>query len=92
MKLRPGSPLLQELAEPAPGFGTPVTAVYSDLDQLVLPTSAGRCDHPDLDARNILVRGVGHMSLPIHRGILDEVALTLAGSPVADHDAVRAAA
>ena len=57
----------------------PVTAVYSDLDQVVVPTAAGRCDHPDLQARNVLVRGVGHMSLPIHRGVVDEVAATLAG-------------
>lgn len=78
-QLRPGSPLLQELAEPAPGFATPVTAVYSDLDQLVLPTSAARCDHPDLGARNVLVRGVGHMSLPFSRTVVDEVAATLAG-------------
>jgi pimeloyl-ACP methyl ester carboxylesterase len=78
-QLRPGSPVLQELAEPAPGCATPLTAVYSDLDQLVLPTSSGRCEHPDLDTRNVLVRGVGHMSLPIHRTVLDEVAATLAG-------------
>jgi len=25
------------------------------------------------------VRGVGHMSLPIHRGVVDEVAAILAG-------------
>jgi hypothetical protein len=78
-QLRPGSPLLRELAEPAPSCRTRVTAIYSDLDQVVLPTSNGRCDHPDLAARNVLVRGVGHMSLPIHRGVLDEVAATLAG-------------
>jgi pimeloyl-ACP methyl ester carboxylesterase len=78
-QLRPGSPVLQELTEPAPGCRTPVTAIYSDLDQLVLPTSNGRCEHPDLDTRNLLVRGVGHMSLPIHRAVLDEVAITLAG-------------
>ncbi|WP_255363588.1 triacylglycerol lipase [Geodermatophilus sp. DSM 45219] len=78
-QLRPGSAVLQELAGPAPGIRTPVTAVYSDLDQVVIPTSAGRCDHPDLQARNVLVRGVGHMSLPYHRGVLDEVAATLAG-------------
>jgi pimeloyl-ACP methyl ester carboxylesterase len=80
-QLRPGSPLLRELAEPAPGCRTRVTAVYSDLDQVVVPTTAGRCDHPDLDVRNVLVHGVGHMSLPIHRGVLDEVATTLAGVP-----------
>jgi pimeloyl-ACP methyl ester carboxylesterase len=78
-QLRPGSPLLQELADPAPGYRTPLTAIYSDLDQVVLPTSAGRCEHPDLAARNVLVRGVGHMSLPIHRQVVDEVAATLAG-------------
>ena len=44
-----------------------------------VPTSSGRCDHPDLRARNVLVRGVGHLSLPRHRGVVDEVAATLAG-------------
>ena len=78
-QLRPGSPVLQELAEPAKGCRTPVTAVYSDLDQMVVPTASGRCDHPDLAARNVLVRGVGHLSLPRHRGVVDEVAATLAG-------------
>ena len=78
-QLRPGSAVLRELAGPAPGVRTPVTAIYSDLDQVVLPTNAARCDHPDLQARNVLVRGVGHMSLPFHRTVLDEVAATLAG-------------
>jgi hypothetical protein len=58
---------------------------------MVLPTSSGRCDHPDLGARNLLVRGVGHMSLPIHRGVVDEVAGTLAGRRGADTPAARAA-
>jgi pimeloyl-ACP methyl ester carboxylesterase len=78
-QLRPGSHVFRDLQEPAPDVRTPVTAIYSDLDQVVLPTSSGRCEHPDLAARNILVRGVGHLSLPIHRGVVDEVAATLAG-------------
>ncbi|TFV65764.1 UNVERIFIED_ORG: alpha/beta fold hydrolase [Bacillus sp. AZ43] len=78
-QLRPGSAVLAELAEPAPHCRTRVTAVYSDLDQLVLPTRSGRCDHPDLRARNVQVRGVGHMSLPRNRRVVDEVAATLAG-------------
>jgi pimeloyl-ACP methyl ester carboxylesterase len=87
-QLRPGSPLIRELAEPAPDCRTRVTAVYSDLDQMLVPASVGRCDHPDLDARNVFVRGVGHMSLPIHRAVLDEVAATLAGRrrPAAQDD------
>jgi pimeloyl-ACP methyl ester carboxylesterase len=78
-QLRPGSPVIRELAEPAPDCRTRVTAVYSDLDQMVVPTSSGRCEHPDLHARNVLFRGVGHVSLPRHRGVVDEVAATLAG-------------
>jgi pimeloyl-ACP methyl ester carboxylesterase len=90
-QLRPGSPVLQELAQPAPAVTTRVTAIYSDLDQMVLPTRSGRCDHPDLGARNLLVRGVGHMSLPIHRGVVDEVAGTLAGHRRTDMPVARAA-
>lgn len=78
-QLRPGSALIRELAEPAPVCRTRVTAVYSDLDQMLVPSTVGRCEHPDLGARNVLVRGVGHMSLPIHRAVVDEVAATLAG-------------
>lgn len=89
-QLRPGSPVLRELAEPQPACRSQVTAIYSDLDQIVLPTASGRCEHPDLRARNVLVRGVGHMSLPIHRGVVDEVAATLAGHRPAE-TAVQAA-
>jgi len=91
-QLRPGSPLLRELAEPAPGCRTPITAIYSTLDEMVVPTGSGRCDHPDLDARNVLVRGVGHMSLPMNRGVADEVAATLAGVRRAAPRAVPAVA
>ncbi|TFV88212.1 alpha/beta fold hydrolase [Blastococcus sp. CT_GayMR16] len=91
-QLRPGSPVIQKLDEPAPGCRTPVTAIYSDLDQVVVPTSSGRCDHPDLQARNVLFRGIGHMSLPRHRGVVDEVAATLAGvRGIADAPASRSA-
>ena len=78
-QLRPGSSLIRELAAPVTDCRTQITAIYSDLDQMVVPSSAGRCNHPDLGARNVLFRGVGHMSLPIHRGVSDEVAATLAG-------------
>ena len=78
-QLRPGSPVIRELELPAPPLTTRITAIYSDMDQLVLPSPAGRCDHPDLRARNVLVRGVGHMSLLIHRTVLDEVVATLTG-------------
>lgn len=78
-QLRPDSDLVAELAEPAPGCRTRFLAVWSDLDQLIVPKRAARVDHPDLDARNVLVRGVGHMSLPIHRRTVHEISTALAG-------------
>jgi pimeloyl-ACP methyl ester carboxylesterase len=78
-QLRPGSRVLRELELPAAGCRTRMTAIYSDLDQVVVPSNSGRCDHPDLKARNLLFRGIGHMSLPRHGGVVDEVAATLAG-------------
>jgi hypothetical protein len=77
-QLCPGSDLIRELAEPAPGCRTRFLAVWSDLDQMITPKRNARIDHPDLGARNMLIRGVGHMSLPIHRRAVHEIGLTLA--------------
>lgn len=77
-QLRPDSDLVHELAEPAPGCRTRFLAVWSDLDQLMVPKRNARVDHADLDARNLLIRGVGHMSLPIDRRAVHEICLTLA--------------
>ncbi|MGN6524020.1 MAG: esterase/lipase family protein [Actinomycetes bacterium] len=76
--LRPGSELLQVLATPAPGCRTRFVAVWSDLDQMVLPHPNARIEHPDLRVRNVLVRGVGHMSLPVDARVVHDVGLTLA--------------
>lgn len=77
-QLRPGSDLLQELEAPAPGLRTRFVAFWSDLDQLIVPKRAARIDHPDLPARNVLLRGVGHMSLPIDGRVVREIAALLA--------------
>lgn len=77
-QLRPGSRLMQELAEPAPGCRTRFVAYWSDVDHLVVPKESGRLDHPDLDARDVLVRGVGHNSLPIDGRVVHEIATTFA--------------
>lgn len=82
-QMRPGSDLLNELAEPAPACGTRFVAIWSDLDQLVLPQRNARILHPDLRARNVLLRGIGHMSLPVDRRVVHEISLTLAQL---DHD------
>ncbi|HWA66877.1 MAG TPA: alpha/beta fold hydrolase [Mycobacteriales bacterium] len=74
----PGSDVLEELAEPAPDCQTRFVSFWSDIDTLISPKQSARLDHPDLTARNILVRGVGHLSLPIHRQIVHEIVATLA--------------
>ncbi|RZE61376.1 lipase [Streptomyces albidoflavus] len=65
-QMRPGSPVIEELGRPAPGCRTRFVAVRSDLDQIMVPTSAARLDHPDLRVENVLVTGIGHLALPVH--------------------------
>ncbi|HEX3824161.1 MAG TPA: alpha/beta fold hydrolase [Mycobacteriales bacterium] len=77
-QMAPGSELVAELAEPAPDCQTRFVSFWSDIDAIISPKQSARLDHPDLSARNILVRGVGHMSLPIDRRIVHEIAATLA--------------
>ena len=66
---------------------TRFVAVWSDLDQLVMPQRNARITHPDLNARNVLFRGIGHMSLPVDGRVAHEIAQALSlidseGNPV----------
>ncbi len=85
--LTPRSPVIRELAEPAPDCRTRFIAFHSDIDPLIVPSSNARLEHPDLNARNIAVRGVGHLSMP-HNG---RIAFTIAGAlRQLDHDGAAA--
>lgn len=84
-QLRPGSDLVAELAEPAPGCDTRFICYWSDLDQVVVPQRNGRLLHPDLSVRNVLVRGVGHMSLPIQGRLVREITAALSQLDEAGH-------
>lgn len=77
-QLRPGSSLIRELAEAAPGVSTRFVNYWSDLDQMMLPRGNARLTHPDLQAHNHAVHGVGHMSLPINHRIVHEISMLLA--------------
>jgi pimeloyl-ACP methyl ester carboxylesterase len=77
-QLRPSSEIIEELARPAPGCRTRFVAFWSDLDVLIAPKDSARIDHPDLQARNVFMRGVGHLSLPIDNRVTREIAVTLA--------------
>ena len=76
-QLRPGSDVLLELAEPT-DCATAFLAFYSDVDQLIVPARNAAVDHPDLQVRNVLVPGVGHLSLPINGRIVHETCTALA--------------
>lgn len=76
-QLRPGSPLYAELDQPAPGCRTRFVAYSSDTDPVVVPHESGRIEHPDLVVRNVVVHGVGHMSLPIQPSVVHEIGATL---------------
>nr|WP_204920435.1 alpha/beta fold hydrolase [Microlunatus panaciterrae] len=76
-QLKPSSDLIAELAEPAPDCSTRFVAFYSNLDQLIHPSANARIVHPDLNVRNIPVRGVGHLSLTSNRRIAFDIATTL---------------
>jgi pimeloyl-ACP methyl ester carboxylesterase len=77
-QLRPTSDLMTELAEPAPGLRTRFVSFWTDLDQLIVPKRSACLEHEDLVVRNVFVRGVGHMSLPIHGKVVHEICTTLA--------------
>ena len=76
-QLRPGSDLIRELEEPAPGCRSRMIAIWSDLDQVIVPQRNARMVHPDLTARNVFVRGVGHMSLPVDGRVVHEICIAL---------------
>ncbi len=79
-QMRPGSEVLVELAQPAPGCRTRFVAFWSDLDQVMIPVETARLVHPDLPVENIKVSGVGHLALPVHGTVVAEIRRALAGA------------
>jgi pimeloyl-ACP methyl ester carboxylesterase len=72
-QMRPGSAVLDELCEPAPGCRTRFVAFWSDLDHLMDPLETACVDHPDLIVRNVRVSGIGHLALPVHPAVATEI-------------------
>jgi hypothetical protein len=68
-QMRPGSAVIEELARPAPGCQTRCVSFWSDLDSLVDPLESACLEHPDLDAHNVRVTGIGHLALPVHPAV-----------------------
>ncbi|MFI6552921.1 lipase family alpha/beta hydrolase [Streptomyces griseus] len=65
-QMRAGSSVIEELRTPAPGCRTRFVSFWSELDQVMVPAETACVDHPDLDAVNVRVTGIGHLALPVH--------------------------
>lgn len=65
-QMRRGSSVIEELRTPAPGCRTRFVSFWSELDQVMVPVETACVDHPDLDAVNVRVTGIGHLALPVH--------------------------
>ncbi|MFF5725588.1 lipase family alpha/beta hydrolase [[Kitasatospora] papulosa] len=83
-QMRSGSELIEELRLPAPGCRTRFVSFWSELDRVILPVGAACVDHPDLDAVNVRVTGIGHLALPVHPAVASAIrqALESDGSDV----------
>ncbi|MET7369636.1 alpha/beta fold hydrolase [Streptomyces sp. NPDC005566] len=68
-QMRSGSPLIEELRLPAQGCRTRFISFWSELDRVMLPVETACVDHPDLDAQNVRVTGIGHLALPVHPAV-----------------------
>ncbi|WNI26907.1 alpha/beta fold hydrolase [Streptomyces sp. ITFR-16] len=88
-QMRSGSVPIEELRLPAPGCRTRFVSFWSELDQVIVPAEAACVDHPDLDAVNVRVTGIGHLALPVHPAVAagvrqaldaDEAALGASGA------------
>lgn len=78
VQMRPGSGLMKELRRPVPACRTRFIAYWSDLDQFIFPQHNAALNHPDLQARNIALHGVGHSSLPILGSVVHGISGALA--------------
>jgi triacylglycerol lipase len=75
-QLRPNSELMRELAGPA-RCSTRFVAIYSDRDEVVVPNSSARLEHPDLTVTAVRVHGVGHLSLLVNSTVAQAIAAAL---------------
>jgi triacylglycerol lipase len=57
-------------------------AVWSKQDQLVIPQSAARLVHPDLEVSEVVLEHVGHLSMTIDPDVVHLVTRLLARCPV----------
>lgn len=91
-QMRGGSSVIEELRGPAPGCRTRFVSFWSELDQVMVPVGTACVDHPDLDAVNVRVTGVGHLALPVHPTVAAAVREALEAPGSGEDDATATGA
>ncbi|MEU2667483.1 alpha/beta fold hydrolase [Streptomyces sp. NPDC007164] len=92
-QMRTGSAPIEELRRPAPGCRTRFVSFWSELDRVIVPAEAACIDHPDLDAQNVRVTGIGHLALPVHPAVAAAVRQALESrEPAAEANGTAGAA
>ncbi|MFI7889981.1 esterase/lipase family protein [Streptomyces sp. CACIS-1.16CA] len=86
-QMRGGSSVIEELRGPAPGCRTRFVGFWSELDQVMVPVGTACVDHPDLDAVNVRVTGIGHLALPVHPTVAAAVREALEAPEAGEDDA-----
>ncbi|MER6286351.1 esterase/lipase family protein [Streptomyces sviceus] len=89
-QMRPGSEVLEELTQPAPGCRTHFVSFWSDLDHVMDPLEAACIDHEDLMAQNVRVSGIGHLALPVHPAVATGIRQVLDTARAGEETADRA--
>ncbi|MFD7674138.1 lipase family alpha/beta hydrolase [Streptomyces anulatus] len=88
-QMRGDSSVIEELRTPAPGCRTRFVSFWSELDQVMVPVETACVDHPDLDAVNVRVTGIGHLALPVHPTVAAAI-LEALDAPEAGEDTATA--
>lgn len=83
-QMRPDSEVIAELSLPAPNCRTRFVAFWSEADQVMIPATTARIDHPDLIADNVHVTGVGHLALPVNGTVAAGIRAALASAEEAE--------
>jgi pimeloyl-ACP methyl ester carboxylesterase len=83
---RPGSWVMHRLNDGVLPTHVRWVAFYGDTDALVQPIRSGRIDAPALNARNVLVPGMGHMGMLLDGHVVNQVVEELLRPPVAAAD------
>ena len=82
-ELRPGSWVMRRLNNEAEPSDVKWIAFYGDSDALVQPASSGKINVPALNARNVLVPGMGHLSMLLDGNVVHQIIDELLNPPAA---------